>query len=155
MRTHALLSFFLLLCFCFALSISAQSSSQHKQSTAKAVKSKQQKNAGDLPPSVTNVVFDKELVLAACSDVQAIDSTLIEIRTSSPGGDDLKYVYTVSAGKIIGDGATVIWDLTGAPPGTYTITAGIEFDAGAFGRQMWGRTITKPVKVLPCPSNQH
>lgn len=32
------------------------------------------------------------------------------------------YVYTVGAGRIIGEGASVIWDLDGVPPGVHTAT---------------------------------
>ena len=148
----------LLLCFCFALSTSAQSAHQHKKSasrkTAQPVKSKQQQFFCELPPGVNSIAFDKEQVYSACSDDQGPDSARIEVRASGPEGDELKYVYTVSGGTIVGNGPTVIWDLAGATPGTYSITAGIEFDAGAFGRQVWGKTITKLAKVLPCEGNQ-
>ena len=34
-----------------------------------------------------------------------------------------KYQYSVSAGKITGQGTSVVWDLTNTPPGSYTIRA--------------------------------
>ncbi len=56
-------------------------------------------------------------------------------------------VYTTSAGRIIGDGPTVEWDLTGAGPGKYTITAGLNLFSPNFGWGVFGRTATKVVDV--------
>jgi hypothetical protein len=47
-----------------------------------------------------------------------------------PDNDVLTYNYEVSGGKIIGQGANVVWDLTGVAPGTYTITAGVDDGMG-------------------------
>jgi hypothetical protein len=47
---------------------------------------------------------------------------------SDPDGDTLLYTYTVTGGKVTGEGANVSWDLSGAGPGTYT--ASVEVDDG-------------------------
>jgi hypothetical protein len=47
---------------------------------------------------------------------------------SDPDGDTLLYSYTVTGGRITGEGANVSWDLSGAAPGTYT--ASVEVDDG-------------------------
>jgi hypothetical protein len=39
-----------------------------------------------------------------------------------PDQDVLMYTWTVTGGKISGEGKSVTWDLTGAQPGTYTAT---------------------------------
>src|SRR6266550_1015186 len=39
---------------------------------------------------------------------------------SDPDGDTLLYTYTVTGGRITGEGISVSWDLSGAAPGTYT-----------------------------------
>jgi len=39
-----------------------------------------------------------------------------------PNNDTLLYTWTVTGGRISGDGRTVTWDLSGANPGTYTAT---------------------------------
>ncbi len=60
----------------------------------------------------------------------------------------MKYVYVVSAGKIIGKGADVEWDLSDAKPGSYTITAGISqpiFDGTRW--EVLGRTRTKVLVI--------
>jgi hypothetical protein len=38
-------------------------------------------------------------------------------------GDVVTYEYSISAGKIIGSGANVVWDLSGVKPGIYTMRA--------------------------------
>ena len=59
-----------------------------------------------------------------------------------PENDILTYRYTVSAGRIIGKGAKVVWDLSGVQPGTYTITAGVDDGCG-----VCSETVTKTVVV--------
>jgi hypothetical protein len=64
----------------------------------------------------------------------------------------MKYIHTVSAGRILGEGANVIWDLSDAKPGTYTITAGIS--KHIFNGTRWevvGKTQTYTVTVKECP----
>lgn len=47
---------------------------------------------------------------------------------SDPDGDTLLYSYTVTGGRITGEGTSVSWDLSGVAPGTYT--ASVEVDDG-------------------------
>jgi hypothetical protein len=47
---------------------------------------------------------------------------------SDPDGDTLLYTYTVTGGRITGEGTGVSWDLSGVGPGTYT--ASVEVDDG-------------------------
>lgn len=88
------------------------------------------------------------------ANVTALDLSAIKIRATSgrtisvtttavdPENDTLFYNYTVSAGQIRGTGAKVTWDLTGVPPGTYTITAGVDDGCG-----ICGKTETRSVVV--------
>lgn len=75
--------------------------------------------------------------------------TKISVKTNAldPEGDVLTYSYDISAGKIVGQGFDVIWDLSGVQPGTYTITAGVDDSAGVVGR-----TVTKMVVVKDAPA---
>lgn len=68
----------------------------------------------------------------------------IQVSTTAvdPENDVLTYHYTVSAGKIIGSGPKVLWDLSGGAMGTYTITAGVDDGCG-----VCGKTITKTVTI--------
>ena len=76
------------------------------------------------------------------------DSTTINVSTTAvdPENDVLTYNYTVSGGRIVGSGASVQWDLSGAQPGTYTITAGVDDGCG-----ICGKTETKTITIAQCP----
>jgi hypothetical protein len=76
--------------------------------------------------------------------VTALTPKRVSISTTAtdPENDVLTYVYVVSAGRIIGTGKDVVWDLTSVPSGTYTITAGVDDGCG-----VCGTTVTKTVTV--------
>ncbi|MDQ3800096.1 MAG: hypothetical protein M3384_11625 [Acidobacteriota bacterium] len=104
------------------------------------------------PASVRNLTLSKTEVFSSCpADGKSCSGNeqTIEIFTDGydPENDVLTYNYNVSGGKIIGQGAKVVWDLSGAKPGTYTITAGVDDGCG-----VCGRTETKEVRVLECPN---
>jgi hypothetical protein len=63
---------------------------------------------------------------------------------SDPDGDTLLYSYTVTGGRITGEGTNVSWDLSGVGPGTYT--ASVEVDDGC-GCQV---TATATVTIGAC-----
>lgn len=70
--------------------------------------------------------------------------------------DDLSYSYTVSGGRIIGLGADVKWDLSGATPGTYAITVGVD-DGKGISEQTKTETVIFmdihcPKKICECPN---
>lgn len=57
----------------------------------------------------------------------------------------------MTAGKVLGEGANIIWDLTGVVPGEYRITAAIDMG------KPWGvvgQTQTKLVRVVDCIGGQ-
>ena len=72
-------------------------------------------------------------------------STNVTTTAVDPENDVLTYNYTVSGGRIVGQGANVSWDLTGVNPGTYTITAGVDDGCG-----VCGTTQTKTITVEKC-----
>lgn len=76
------------------------------------------------------------------------DSTTVSVATRAidPENDVLTYNYTVSGGRIVGTGANVQWDLSGAQAGTYTITTGVDDGCG-----VCGRTNTQTIRVEACP----
>ncbi len=55
------------------------------------------------------------------------DNTSIKVRVNAknPRNVALSYEYTVSTGRIVGQGENVTWDSAGVQPGVYTITVGI------------------------------
>lgn len=89
---------------------------------------------------------------STCSDDMAVNVTTTAV---DPENDVLTYNYTVSGGRIVGQGANVSWDLSGAQPGTYTITAGVDDSCGVCGKTQT-KTITVAecncVKVCECPT---
>ncbi|MDQ6788468.1 MAG: hypothetical protein M3033_16820, partial [Acidobacteriota bacterium] len=99
---------------------------------------------------VTSVLLNQTEITATCSansNACSDKNRLIEISSEAidPENDVLTYNYTVTGGKIIGQGSKVVWDLSGEKPGTYTITVGVDNGCG-----VCGKTITKEVKVVVC-----
>ncbi len=103
---------------------------------------------------VTNLTLSQAEVAAPCPAGQVpregqtcSDNMTVNVTTTAidPENDVLTYNYTVSGGRIVGQGANVSWDLTGAAPGTYTITAGVDDGCG-----VCGKTQTKTITVRTC-----
>jgi hypothetical protein len=100
------------------------------------------------PANVIGIIPEKEVIYSPCttksSPTCAGDEAKVLITTVAEDkeNDVLTYAYTVSAGKIIGQGANVIWDLSGVEPGQYSINAGVNDGCG-----ICGRTITKTIEV--------
>lgn len=69
----------------------------------------------------------------------------VTTHASDPENDVLTYNYTVSGGRVVGTGANVQWDLSGAQVGTYTITTGVDDGCG-----ICGKTDTKTVRIEEC-----
>src|SRR5258706_6098983 len=63
----------------------------------------------------------------ACS-VSANSTVGLVTTASDPDGDTLLYTYTVTGGRVTGEGTNVSWDLSGVGPATYT--ASVEVDDG-------------------------
>lgn len=107
-------------------------------------------------PNVTDLTLSQTEVMASCprGQVPQEGTSCGEKKTvqvtaiaTDPEKDVLIYYYTVSGGRIIGQGAKVTWDLTDIAPGTYTITAGVDDGCGICG-QTQTRTIT--IKTCNC-----
>ncbi|MGI8470164.1 MAG: hypothetical protein ACR2N3_17115 [Pyrinomonadaceae bacterium] len=106
------------------------------------------------PANVTALDLDKTTITLPCpagtsSASCPTDVQTVGVRTTAvdPEGDVLTYSYTVSGGRITGQGANVTWDLTGVRPGTYTITSAVDDGCG-----FCGATKTNSVTVVDCPN---
>lgn len=77
-----------------------------------------------------------------CNDASTVS---VATTASDPENDVLTYNYTVSGGRIVGTGANVQWDLSGATAGTYTITAGVDDGCG-----LCGKTETRTITIAEC-----
>ena len=103
--------------------------------------------------NVTNLNLSAGEITVGCSNSATNkkctnSKTKISVTTEAidPENDVLTYNYNFSAGKIIGQGANVVWDLSDVKPGIYTITAGVDDGCG-----ICGTTVTKTVVVKECP----
>jgi hypothetical protein len=79
--------------------------------------------------------------------VECRDDQTVNVRTnaSDPEGDVITYNYTVSGGRIVGQGENVTWDLSGVNKGTYTITVAVDDGCG-----VCSETKTETVEVVDC-----
>lgn len=116
-------------------------------------RNKRQAEIVNVPAVVNSVTLsDTEIKLpcppgTASTSRTCSDSTSISVATSASDAENdvLTYNYTVSGGRIEGTGANVSWDLSGAQPGTYTITAGVDDGCG-----LCGKTETKTITIAAC-----
>jgi hypothetical protein len=105
--------------------------------------------ACQLPAMVNSINLSQtEIILSCPSDDNSCSSNkIIKVRTSAMTLGDDKFVYHITAGKIIGEGENVEWDLTDVKPGTYAITAGISQYRPVWGWQVLGETKTQVVTI--------
>ncbi|MFM9903939.1 MAG: hypothetical protein ACKVQJ_05130 [Pyrinomonadaceae bacterium] len=113
--------------------------------------------AGDTPnkpASVDSVTLSDSVITLPCGPGKRSrsnacnDNKTITVNTtaSDPENDVLTYNYTVSGGRVTGATSTAQWDLSGAQPGTYTITVGVDDGCG-----VCGKTVSKTITVEECP----
>ena len=108
------------------------------------------------PANVTELILSADEITADCAAKtqnknrsEKVNKISVQTVAVDPENDVLTYVYTVSGGKIVGQGANVVWDLTGVAPAEYTITAGVDDSCG-----VCGATKTKTIVVKECPSRK-
>src|SRR5207244_3716082 len=92
----------------------------------------------------------------------ATASVQLTTTASDPDGDTLLYSYTVTGGRVTGEGANVSWDLSGLGPGTYTASVDVDDGCGCITSSTTTVTVAactdcKPKLVCPtvavdCPS---
>jgi len=81
----------------------------------------------------------------SCADGNRQIEVLVDAEASPCTSWDFKYNYTITGGRIIGQGEKVVWDLSGAKPGRYLITADVDNGCG-----ICGTTKTEFVDVKEC-----
>lgn len=82
----------------------------------------------NLPPVINDINLSQSEIFL--NDENAETEISVYVSTTDPENDPLTYNYEVSAGKIVGVGERIIWDLSGVSSGTYTITATIDDGCG-------------------------
>ncbi len=106
--------------------------------------------ANEKQEGVENLILDNETVYLPCPpDAYGCpeDGLNVKVKTLSKSAEknNLNYYYTVSGGKIIGQGADVIWNLSQTRLGKYTITAGVGKD-----NVIRGKILTKTIEIKEC-----
>ncbi len=79
----------------------------------------------------------------------------LTVNATDPDGDTLLYTYTVSGGRVTGEGANVSWDLSGVGPGKYTATVEVDDGCGCISFQSTDVTIgscSDCVPIFSCPT---
>ncbi|HZI49258.1 MAG TPA: hypothetical protein VFD75_15795, partial [Pyrinomonadaceae bacterium] len=74
---------------------------------------------------------------------------------TDPDGDTLLYTYSVTGGRVTGEGATVTWDLSGLAPGTYTASVEVDDGCGCISFSSTTVTIANCSDCVPnlvCPT---
>jgi len=81
------------------------------------------------------------------STCPATANTTVGLTTtaSDPDGDTLLYTYTVTGGRVTGEGANVSWDLSGVGPGTYTASVEVDDGCGCI------TAVSTTVTIAACP----
>ncbi|HEX8069475.1 MAG TPA: PKD domain-containing protein [Pyrinomonadaceae bacterium] len=89
------------------------------------------------PPELELKVAERQITLA-CPSGDAPQSCTpsagqqlpVRVSATDADGDELRYSYSVTGGRLSADGAAATWDLTGLRPGTYTVTAEVDDTCG-------------------------
>ncbi len=106
------------------------------------------------PAVINSVDVSDSIVKLPCTDglvpregETCPDDSTVSLTTNAtdPENDVLTYNYTVSGGRIVGQGANVSWDLAGVQPGTYTVTVGVDDGCG-----VCSETKTETITVESC-----
>ena len=115
------------------------------------------RNARSLPPPpnqppTVSVSASTATITTPCPEGQVSDSCTpssswevqLTANATDPDNDTLLYTWSVTGGKLSGEGKAVTWDLTGVQPGTYT--ASVEVNDGNTHTANSSTTVT----VAPC-----
>ena len=106
------------------------------------------------PAVINSVDLSEKTITQPCQPgfqpkegVECRDDQTVNVRTNAtdPEGDVITYNYTVSGGRIVGQGENVTWDLSGVNTGTYTITVAVDDGCG-----VCSETKTETVEVTEC-----
>ena len=96
------------------------------------------------PPSLS--LSSDTSVVSACSNNPQVK---LNARASSPAGRPIRYRWSTSAGRINGNGPSVLWDLSGLAPGVYK--AYIDIKTGSIDDEC-NRFTSTTVVVKDCPT---
>jgi hypothetical protein len=120
------------------------------------------------PPTVSLSAASSTVTLPAnCTGDQMPDpsctassaaTVALSAAASDPDGDTLLYTWSTTGGRVTGDGPNATLDLTGASPGTYTVTVEVDDGCGCVAFSSTTVTVTncgcvaKPTPQISCPT---
>ena len=92
---------------------------------------------GNTPPKVELSAAERKITLRCpkgdtpqtCAP-SASQQVQLSVTATDADGDTLLYTYSVTGGRLVGDGPAATWDLTGVRPGTYTATVEVDDRCG-------------------------
>jgi hypothetical protein len=102
------------------------------------------------PPTVELKASEDKITLSCSSGETPAACTTeakVQLRSvaSDADGDTLLYTYSVTGGRISGEGTEAVWDLSGLEAGNYTVS--VEVDDGCGCINLADATVT----VVTCP----
>jgi hypothetical protein len=146
-RTAAVLCALLLASAAFVFTSSQ--ASKKKNNNAQTQTQQQPVPPQNQPPTIT---LDSDAqVVTLCPDAESISNPRVRLRARgvSPEGKPLRYKWTVSGGRLDGDGTDVVWDLSDAQPGVYN--AAVTIESGPVDNPLCTAFTSTKVVVRTCP----
>jgi hypothetical protein len=127
--------------------------------SAQTSKSKKDSHGRDIGPtcSAPNVNLASSapiLRMSACEGAGLGSDQTLQLTANAADAEQagLVYRYKTVGGRIVGNGANVAWDLTGAQPGTYTATVEVDNNCGCVGFSSTSVVVVaQPCPPPPCP----
>ena len=115
------------------------------------------------PPVVTLSASSSRVVLPAqcgegqipnpsCTPTTGDTSVRLSAQATDPDGDTLLYTFSTNGGRIVGDGPNATLDLSGAAPGTYTVTVEVDDGCGCIAFQETTITVERCDCITPAPT---
>jgi hypothetical protein len=131
----------------FAVAAFAYTSSQASRKKSQA---QQQPTAPQNQPPTITLDSDAQVV-TLCPDAESTANPRVHLKARgiSPEGKPLRYKWTVSGGRLDGDGTDVVWDLADAPPGVYS--AAVTVESGPVDNPLCTAFTSTKVVVRTCP----
>jgi hypothetical protein len=90
-------------------------------------------------------------VVTICPDAESYANTRVRLKATgvSPEGKPLRYRWSVSGGRLEGDGTDVVWDLSGVEPGVYN--AAVTVESGPVDNPLCTAFTSTKIIVRACP----
>jgi hypothetical protein len=115
------------------------------EASAQQRRNRDRENFVNSPTSLT--LASDTSVVTGCSEGNG-PRVRLNARASSPGGSPIRYRWTTNGGRIIGDGPSVVWDLSSVTSGYYKASLQIETGGNVGECEAFAST---NVLVNPCP----